>query len=168
MSLSSDIEDIGFAFEKMFFEDPYDDTWTLLKSSKNKDSILHRGFYYNHFRDNKKSTFFKCRRVIDKKECSGSFTLSNDGKCVCKEHQHEPMQPIECEIKIIMNEIDKTIEENPTVSIKNTYDQKEIELLKKYGPLKVAMYWPEFEKKDSHFFARKNKLIPKLPTSIHD
>ena len=44
MSLSSDIEDIGFAFEKIFFEDPYDDTWTLLKSSKNKDSILHRGF----------------------------------------------------------------------------------------------------------------------------
>jgi len=38
---------------------------------------------------------------------------------VCKEHQHEPMQPIECEIKIIMNEIDKTIEENPTVSIQS-------------------------------------------------
>lgn len=117
MSLSSDIEDIGFAFEKFFFEDPYDDTWTLFKSSKNKDSILHRGFYYNHFRDNKKSTFFKCRRVIDKKECTGSFTLGNYGKYVCKEHQHKPMQPIECEIKIIMNEIDKTIEENPTVSI---------------------------------------------------
>ena len=92
------------------------------------------------------TTFFKCRRVIDKKECSGSFTLGNDGKYVCKEHKHEPMQPIECEIKIIMNEIDKTIEENPTVSIKNTYDQKEIELLKKYGPLKLVIYWPEFEK----------------------
>ena len=48
MSLSSDIEDIGFAFEEMFFEYPYEDSWTLLKRSKNKDSILHRGFYYNH------------------------------------------------------------------------------------------------------------------------
>ena len=40
MSLTSDIVDLGKDFEKMFFEDPYDNTWTLLKSSKNKDSIL--------------------------------------------------------------------------------------------------------------------------------
>jgi len=66
MSLSSDIEDIGFSFEKMFFEDPYYDTWTL-KSSKNKDSILHRGFYYNHFRDNRKSTFLSVDMLSIKK-----------------------------------------------------------------------------------------------------
>ena len=60
MSLTSDIVDLANNFEKMFFEDPYDNTWTLLKSSfKNKDSILHRGFYFNHQRDNKKSTAFK-------------------------------------------------------------------------------------------------------------
>ena len=65
MSLTSDIVDLANDFEKMFFEDPYDNTWTLLKSSKNKDSILHRGFYYNHQRDNKKSTAFKCRRIVN-------------------------------------------------------------------------------------------------------
>ena len=37
--------------------------------------------------------------MVDKKECTGSFTLQNDGKLTCKGHQHDPMQPIECEIK---------------------------------------------------------------------
>ena len=44
-----------------------------------------------------------------------------------------------------MNDIDQTIDDNPTISIKHLYDQKEIQLIKKYGPLKVALYWPEFE-----------------------
>ena len=39
MSLTSDIVDLANDFEKMFFEDPYDNTWTFLKSSKNKDSM---------------------------------------------------------------------------------------------------------------------------------
>ena len=132
------------------------------------DSILHRGFYYNHQRDNKKSTAFKCRRIVNKKECTGTFTLNSDGTFQCKDHQHEPLQPIECEIKIIMNDIDQTIDDNPTISIKHLYDQKEIQLIKKYGPLKVALYWPEFENKDSLFFSRKNKSIPKLPVGIDD
>ena len=87
MSLTSDIVDLANDFEKMFFEDPYDNTWTLLKSSKNKDSILHRGFYFNHQRDNKKSTAFKCRRIVNKKECTGTFTLNSDGTFQCKDHQ---------------------------------------------------------------------------------
>ena len=31
----------------------------------------------------------------------------------------------------------------------------------------MAKYWPEFESKESGLF-KKNKLIPKLPTSIDD
>ena len=50
----------------------------------------------------------------------------------------------------------------------NDIDQTKIQLIKKYGPLKVALYWPEFENKDSHFFSRKNKSIPKLPVGIDD
>ena len=78
MSLSTSMEDMSSELDNLFFEDPYDQSWILLKSSKNKDAILHRGFYYNHQRDNKKSTAFKCRRVINKKECSGSFNLNNE------------------------------------------------------------------------------------------
>ena len=52
------------------------------------------------------------------------------------------MEPIESEIMLIMQEIDKIIVENPTISIKSLYDKKEIELSKKYGPRLVAMYWP--------------------------
>jgi len=55
MNLTSDFDDIAQDFEKLFFDDIYDDKWILLKSSKNKDAVLHRGYYYNHQRDNAKS-----------------------------------------------------------------------------------------------------------------
>ena len=48
MSLTSDCENITEGIDSLFFEDPYEDSWILLKSSKNKDAILHRGYYYNH------------------------------------------------------------------------------------------------------------------------
>jgi hypothetical protein len=38
----------------------------------------------------------------------------------------------------------------------------------KYGPELVATYWPEFQSKDSTYFAHKNKIVPKLPTCIND
>ncbi len=47
---------------------------------------------------------------------------------------------------LALAEVDKTIISNPTTSIKNVYDQKEIELANKYGPDLVAAYWPEFAK----------------------
>ena len=57
---------------------------------------MHDGFYYNHMRDNKSSTVFKCRHIVDvekKRECTGNFTLQKDGKTFkVKEHQHEPME----------------------------------------------------------------------------
>jgi hypothetical protein len=71
---------------------------------------------------------------------------------------------------LALAEVDKTIISNPTTSIKNVYDQKEIELvnkwINKYGPELVAAYWSDFETKDSTYFAHKNKFVPKLPTSL--
>jgi len=122
-------------------------------------------------RDNKSSTVFKCRFIVDedkKIECSGTFTLQNDGKFKINEHQHEPMSPIEIEVMQVLAEIDALIIANPTTSIKNIYDQKVIELTNKYGPQLVAEYWPEFQFKDSIYFAHKNKIVPKLPKSLND
>lgn len=142
--------------------------YKILKTKKGKDAVLYRGYYYNHQRDNAKSTVFKCRHIVDKKECTSTFTLQKDGKFNCKDHTHDPMEPIQSEIMLIMQEIDNIILNNPTISIQNIYNQKEVELVDKYGALLVATYWPEFESKDSAFFAHKNKLVPKLPTSIDD
>ena len=108
-----------------------------MKTSKGKDAILNDGYYYNHLRDNKSSTVFKCRVIVDeekRKECTSTFTLQKDGKFKIKEHQHDPMEIIQTEIMIALAEIDKIIISNPTTSIKNVYDQKEIELVNKYGP----------------------------------
>ena len=41
------------------------------------------------------------------------------------------MEPIQSEIMVILSEIDKIILANPTQSIKNVYNQKEIELFVK-------------------------------------
>ena len=44
-----------------------------------------------------------------------------------------------------MNEIDNLIQKNPNQSIKSLYDDKEIELVNKFGAELVAKYWPEFD-----------------------
>ena len=93
----------------------------VLKTSKNKDSIFHDGFYYKHMRDNKNSTVFKCRHIIDGKECKGNFTPDNNGrKFKTKDHQHIRMEPIQ---------IDQIVLPNPTQSIKNVYNQKKLSWL---------------------------------------
>ena len=71
------------------------------------------------------------------------------------------MEPIQCEVMEALAEVDQLILANPTQSIKNIYNQKEIELVVKYGPQLVATYWPEFETKDSAYFMHKNKIVPK-------
>ena len=60
MSLSDDLFNISESSE------PYDGRYTFIKTSKDKDAILHRGFYYNYQRANKKSDVYKCRVVLDK------------------------------------------------------------------------------------------------------
>jgi hypothetical protein len=66
-SLTQDLEDMQIKEFK------------ILQTSKKKDSILYDGYYFNHMRDNKNSTVFKCRHIIvvdgKKKECTGNFTL---------------------------------------------------------------------------------------------
>ena len=41
------------------------DEYKIMKTSKGKDAILHDSYYYNHLRDNKSSTVFKCRVIVD-------------------------------------------------------------------------------------------------------
>jgi len=44
--------------------------------------------------DNKKSKVFKCRYVNqNKKECTSTFTLKEDGEFAVEEHQHKSMEP---------------------------------------------------------------------------
>ena len=158
-SLNEELEDLAL------------DEFKIIKTSKGKDAVLHDGYYYNHYRDNKSSTVFRFRHLVDeakKKECNSTFTLQKDGKFKVKAHQHDPMESIQIEIMVALADIDKIIISNPTTSIKNVYDQKEIELVNKFGPELVAAYWPEFESKDSAYFAHKNKFVPKLPTGIED
>jgi len=73
----------------------------IIKSSKGKDAVLYLGYYYNHLRDNKKSTVFKCREVFDDKECPGSITISDNGQFIAKSHheKHKAMEPIEADIR---------------------------------------------------------------------
>ena len=67
-----------------------------------------------------------------------------------------------------MNEIDNLIQKNPNQSIKILYDDKEIELVNKFGAELVAKYWPEFDTQENGLFVKKNKCVPKLPTSLED
>ena len=78
------------------------------------------------------------------------------------------MEPIQREVMLALAEIDELILANPTQSIKNIYNQKEIDLVAKFGASLVATHWPEFESKDSAYFAHKNKILLKLPQNIDD
>ena len=87
-------------------------------------------------RDNKNSTVFKCRHIIEvdgkKKECTGNFTLQSDRKTFkAKAHQHDRMEPIQSEIMVILSEIDQIILANPTLicGICSTYTLQELTIL---------------------------------------
>ena len=89
MSLTLDFTDFSVDFVTLFQEDPYDLDYIFIKTSKNKDAILFRGYYYNHQRDNNKSSVYKCRHIHQKKECPATFTLNEDKNFRCKEHSHD-------------------------------------------------------------------------------
>ena len=98
--------DTSLTQEEMQIQD-----FKIIQTSKKKDSILYDGFYFNHMRDNKNSTVFKCRHIIEvdgKKRIYGIKRLSK---------QHDRMQPIQSEIIVILLEIDQIILAYPTQSI---------------------------------------------------
>jgi len=97
MSFLDQFEDLNL--EDLFTEHVYPSSFEKIKSSKQKDAIMYLGFYYNHSRENLKSTKFKCREKVNGKECTGSFTLYEDESFTIKPHGHPPMLPIECDIK---------------------------------------------------------------------
>ena len=66
-SLNEELEDLAL------------DEFKIIKTSKGKDAVLHDGYYYNHYRDNKSSTVFRCRHLVDeakKKECNKNLKES--------------------------------------------------------------------------------------------
>ena len=77
MSLIEDLKFQDLNLEDLFIVNVYPDQPEIIKSSKAKEAILYNGYYYNHLRTNKSSTVYKCREIIDKKECSGSLTLND-------------------------------------------------------------------------------------------
>ena len=77
------------------------------------------------------------------------------------------MEPIQVDVMEALAEVDRLIEANPTKSVKRIYDEEE--LLEKWKDQNlVSLYWPEFETKNSAYFAHKNKYVLKLPTGIND
>ena len=63
-----------------FLEDLVLDEFKIVKTSKGKGAVLHDGYYYNHYRDYKSSTVFRCRHIVDegkKKECNSTFAFFN-------------------------------------------------------------------------------------------
>ena len=71
---------------------------------------------------------------------STNRNIKQNMKTLDKGHQHDPMETFQTDIMLALAEVDKTIISNTTTSIKNVYDQKEIELVNKYGPELVAAY----------------------------
>ena len=99
MSLVADFEHLYL--NDFFMDRVYHNKPEIIKSSKGKDAVLYLGYYYNHLRDNKKSTVFKCREVLDDKECPGSITISDNGQFIAKSHheKHKAMESIESDIR---------------------------------------------------------------------
>jgi hypothetical protein len=116
MSLVDDFQDLNL--EDFFCERSYPSMPEVISSSKGKKAIMFKGFYYNHFRENKASSVYKCRDKFDDKECPGSITISKDGSFTTKLYhaKHSPMQPIECEIKSIRLELEQLIIDQPSIS----------------------------------------------------
>ena len=59
-----------------------------------------------------------------------------------------------------LREIYQFITAHPNASAQYLYDQKEVELISKYGLQLVAKFVPEFESRDATIFKVKNKSVP--------
>jgi hypothetical protein len=78
-----------------------------LPSSRGKNIVIWHSYKYNLHRENKNSTIYICRHIVDKKQCSSTFKLNSDGTGLGKQdHSHESMTLIECDIMYINAEID--------------------------------------------------------------
>ena len=141
-AIVNDFHDLNL--DRLFEEHEYVAHYEIIKTSKGKDAILYRGFYYNWTRDNKSSTVYKCRETVNKKECPSTFTLNSSNDIVCKPHTHYPMLPIQCDIMKTRLEIEFEISKNPSVSVSKLWSKKMVELTLKHGEQDVAKHCPEF------------------------
>jgi hypothetical protein len=89
--------------------------YICLKSIRGVPAILYDGYYYNRFRDNNKTTYYKCRNIItdgndNKKECGGAFIYTKiDKSFKTTEHQHDRLKPVQIDIRIALNDINNQI-----------------------------------------------------------
>lgn len=87
----------------------------------------------------------------------------------CNSKECKPMTPIEHGMFVFKNhEIKLLIDANPTHSIQQFWEKKEVELVLKYDQKLVARYWPDFASVDIALFVRKNKHVPSLLKSLDE
>ena len=143
--------------------------YKIIKTSKNKEAIIYNNFYYNKFRLNQKTTYFKCRES----GCHASLSIYNESgelkKPVILNHNgNNGLSPIEIDIKEAINEIKEKIKVNPNEAVLKLYEDKEVELSVKYKDdhdefLKLLR---SFHQVDSVFYKKKSALLPKMPQNI--
>ena len=129
-------------------------SYLRLKTSKKKDAIIFKNYYYQCFRVNKSTTYFKCRET----GCHASVTISNatgEVNSFSENHNnHISLSDIEIDIKLAVNEMKETIEKQPNNSILSLYESKEIELSLKYKDKseEFVKLWPQFHQIDSTLY----------------
>ena len=128
------------------------------------------GFYYNFSRKNLRSTVFKCRATFNDVKCTGRFTLKNDNSYELKNRciDCKPNLPIECDIMKDLLVVINEMERDPSTSIQQLWELKQNALPLKYEAKQEALYWPGFHSVMCSLFSKKNKLVPKLLTSVSD
>jgi hypothetical protein len=50
-----------------------------LPSTRGKNIVIWNGYKYNQHRENKNSTVYICRHIVDNKQCNSTFKLNKDG-----------------------------------------------------------------------------------------
>lgn len=69
----------------------------FVKSNKNKQAVLYKGYKYNHISDNKNgTTFWRCNQ---RQECSASITINKERTAVIRESHHICLQDYDKTIK---------------------------------------------------------------------
>ena len=93
--MSRYISEPDLDLDDLFNDFEYPQNPEFIKSSKAKDAVIHKGYYYNFKRENKreKSSVYKCTesfKDIDgkTKECSGSLKIFDNSEREVEVHSH--------------------------------------------------------------------------------
>jgi hypothetical protein len=134
-SIIEDFEDLNL--DDFFLDVDYSCEMEFIESSKGVEAVVFEGRYYNKKRENKrdKSKVYACRETsrVDGKTryCTGGLKIFNDKETKPEKHAHSyfchPMSPIEQDIFLAKEAIKVAIDADPTTSIQQIWERKEIE-----------------------------------------